>query len=180
MLVAGSWSFCVTCNEPLCLGLRGLAYSFLFSGCSFFTGAFLYHKRLCNFTWTSVTLASRGGKCLIRRNFPVTENLDLIWTAWHTLKKYKILGCKTWNRQVFVCVCASSRIEQQPDSSYLYAKSQQCWAFAGAASLQTRVLKILHSMLSGYLHGLVDVYTSRQFYLQVNWKHINFRLLTHL
>lgn len=89
MLVAGSWSFCVTCNEPLCLGLWGLAYSFLFFWLQLFYWCFLYHKRLCNFTWTSVTLASRGGKCLIRRNFPVTENLDLIWTAWHTLKNTK-------------------------------------------------------------------------------------------
>lgn len=46
MLVAGNWSFCFTCNEPLCLELWGLAYSFRFSGCSFFTGAFLYQKRL--------------------------------------------------------------------------------------------------------------------------------------
>ena len=95
-------------------------------------------------------------------------------------KKHKISGRKTWNRQVFVCVCACSRIEQQLDSSYLYAKSRQCRAFAGAASSQTRVLKILHSVPSGYLHGLADVYTSREFYLQVNWKRINFRLLTHL
>lgn len=47
MLVAGSWSFRVTCNEPLCLGLWGLAYSFRFSGCSFFTGAFVPQETIC-------------------------------------------------------------------------------------------------------------------------------------
>lgn len=75
----------------LCVwGFGAWPIPFFFSGCSFFTGAFCTTRDyLCNFTWTSVTLASRGGKCLIRRNFPVTENLDLIWTAWHTLKNTK-------------------------------------------------------------------------------------------
>lgn len=85
----------------------GLAYSFLFSGCSFFTGAFCTKRDyLCNFTRTLVTPAMRGGKCLIRRNFAITQNLDLIWTTSHTFKKYEISSCKTWTRQVFVCVYA--------------------------------------------------------------------------
>lgn len=118
---------------------------------------------LCNFTWTLVTLATRGGKCLIRRKFPVTENLDLIWTTWHTkkIRNFRLQDLEQAN----VCVCVCIPTQEQPDSSYLYAKSQQRWAFAGVATSQSRELKTLHSVLSGYLHGLLDVYTSRQFYL---------------
>lgn len=50
----------------------------------------------------------------------------------------------------------------------------RCWL------LTEQVLKIPHSVLSGYLHSRVDVYSSRQFYRPVNWKHINLRLLAHL
>lgn len=151
---------------------------FFFLAAVFFAGAFCTTRDYqCNFTWTPVTLATRGGKCLIRRNFPLTENLDLIWTTWRALKNTKFQAARLGPGK---CVCVCNRTKEQPDSSSLYAKSEQCWAFAGAATSQSRVLKILHSMPSGYLQGLVDGYTSRQFYLQVNWKRINFRLLTHL
>lgn len=86
MLVAGNWSFRVTCNEPLCLELWGLAYSFRFSGCSFFTGAFCTTRDyLCSFTWTLLTPATRGGKCLKRRNFSITENSPTAATCMQSL-----------------------------------------------------------------------------------------------
>lgn len=75
MFVAGSWSFCVTCNEPLVLG-PGLFLSFFLTA-DF--GAFCSTEdKVWNFTSVSVPPATRGGKRLMRRTIPKPENLDFI------------------------------------------------------------------------------------------------------
>lgn len=155
---------------------------FFFSGCSFFTAAFCTTRDyLCSFTWTLLTPATRGGKCLTRRNFSITENLDLIWTTWHTLKKKKRKnsGCKAWNRQAFVFVCVHVCAHRGTARQQLLV--HKAWAVLSACRCCLPAEPCWkHSAPSGSLHGLMDACSSRQFYLQLNWKHINFRLLTHL